>query len=1084
MHSSKFQVVLMDSRLKEVLIMTHTLFPLTLTQNDIYLDQLRHNHNPLYNVGGYLRFGEIDVARLAAAHRRLVSEHEIFGLRVVANQDGVFQRINNTRTTSLTIKDFSKEKYPVEAADAWQTSLFETPFEIADAELFRAFFVKISEDHHRYLGLAHHVMMDGWGFSNWAKLLCQLYNNGFSTPDTGSAWQEIALDDERYIASEKYLSDKDYWIGHVKKIAPLLFSPRYRSAFNGALKVPSRRRIIEIPRAEFNELKALADNAHVAISHYFLAMLAVYFANTSGQESLVFGLPFHNRRRHSQKQMLGVFTSISPLCIDMSKREYTFDELAQRISRQQKANLRHQRYPLGHIVRDSAELCAHRSLYDVGFNYLKLSGNLSFAGHDGGLVYLSHNHEATPLMVTLCEYGDSGPVQLQLDYNLAYLNDIDISFLADRFSFLLGSICAASHTRVVDLEILPEHEVQRLLEGFGDGPLDDVSNGCIHHLFEEQVARTPNAIAVTAGAEVLTYGELNRKANLIAHHLIRLGIKPESLVGICMKRTMDVLVGVLGILKAGGAYVPLDPSHPPERIRSILEDGGIQVVLTHRHVAEFNTLPVPRLVLIEELLNDASLESSNPDSGRHGLTASNLAYVIYTSGSTGKPKGVEICHSNAVALLDWVRTTYTPEELGKVLASTSLNFDLSVFEMFAPLSVGGQCVVVKDALDLLVERVEVSLINTVPSAIKVLIEQDAIPANVRVINLAGEPLPMHVVNDLLSAHKCEKVFNLYGPSEDTTYSTYALFTEVLTDTPGIGRAIAGTRLYILTPSGTLTPTGAIGELHIAGDGLARGYLNNPDLTAEKFVNNSLSAIEGERWYRTGDLVRYGARGVLEYVGRADDQVKIRGFRVELGEIQRQLEQLDEVKTAVVLLRECSSSDKYLAAYVERKQKTAEADRNLSDEIWADGLQRALRTNLPGYMVPASISVLDEMPLTPNGKIDKKQLLALPEVTSRHEYVAPQTTTEIKVVDLWANLLGVDRKEVGTTTSLFDLGGHSLLLVRLANDIRMKLGVSLSMRALFEVINLKDLAERIDTEITLQLIEEKMNNLAVVSEGFL
>ncbi|HKP37626.1 MAG TPA: phosphopantetheine-binding protein, partial [Pyrinomonadaceae bacterium] len=262
------------------------------------------------------------------------------------------------------------------------------------------------------------------------------------------------------------------------------------------------------------------------------------------------------------------------------------------------------------------------------------------------------------------------------------------------------------------------------------------------------------------------------------------------------------------------------------------------------------------------------------------------------------------------------------------------------------------------------------------------------------------------------------------------------------------------------------------------------YLNKPDLTAEKFINNSLSLIEGERWYRTGDLVRYGAHGVLEYVGRADDQVKIRGFRVELGEIQRQLEQLDEVKTAIVLARERSSSDRYLAAYVERKQQTTEADRALSDQTWADGLQRALRTILPGYMIPASISVLDEMPLTPNGKIDKKALLALPEVISRHECVAPRTSTEIRVVNLWADLLGVDRKQVGTTTSLFDLGGHSLLLVRLANDIRMKLGVTLSVRALFEVINLRDLAGRIDTEIKLQHIEEKMNGLAIVSEGFL
>jgi amino acid adenylation domain-containing protein len=1074
-----------DAREREAVIIANLLFPLTLAQNDICLDQLRHSRSPLYNVGGYIRLGEIDLVKLADAHRRLVSESDVFGLRIKFTRDGIFQTICHTRTTSLTVRDFSSEETPAEAADEWQASLFETSIDIADAELFRAYVVKLADDHYRYVGLAHHVMMDGWGFSNWAKLLCQIYNDPFCTVDAGIAWREIALDDEKYVASEKYITDKSYWAGHVKRIAPSLFIPRHRLAFTGAEKIPSRRRIVELSRADLYELRSLAECVGAGVSHYFLAMLAVYFANSSGQDRLVFGLPFHNRRGRQQKQMLGVFTSVSPLRIDMGRSDRTFGELVQDIYRQQKMNLRHQRYPLGHIIRDLAEPGAHRSLYDVGFNYLKLSGDLSFAGNDAALVYLSHNHEATPLMVTLCEYGEFGPVQLQLDYNLAYFDDTDISLLADRLSFLLRSLRGDFDTRVADLEVLPEDEVRRLLEGFGDGPLHVVSNVCIHHLFEEQVKRTPDAIAIASGEGFLTYGELNRRANHLAHRLISLGVKPESPVGICMERTADLLVGVLGILKSGGAYVPLDKSHPPQRIRVVLEDGGVQFALTQAHLARYITLPTVHLVLVDEILKDDHQESDNLDSVALGLAPSNLAYVIYTSGSTGKPKGVQICHSNAAAFLDWVRTVYTPEELGKVLASTSLSFDLSVFELFAPLTVGGQCVVVRDALDLFDGPVDVSLINTVPSAMKVLIEQNAVPTGVRIVNLAGEPLPMHLVNDLLSAHKCEKVFNLYGPSEDTTYTTYALFDDVITDAPDIGRAIAGTRLYILSPEGRLTPAGAIGELYISGSGVARGYMNSPHLTAERFICNPFATIEGDRLYRTGDLVRYGSGGALEYLGRADDQVKIRGFRIELGEIQRQLEQLDGVKTAVVLARERSSSDRYLAAYVERKQETTGGNTPLSDETWADDLQRVLRTQLPEFMVPTSITVLDEMPLNTNGKVDKKVLLKLHgEPISRHQYVAPKTRTENKLVDLWAGFLGVDRNKIGVTSSLFDLGGHSLLLVRLANDIRVELGVRLSMRALFDVISIRDLAGIIDTEISLQLIEEKMNSSAIVSEGYL
>jgi amino acid adenylation domain-containing protein len=1056
-------------------------FPLTLTQNDIYLDQLRHSGSPLYNVGGYIRLGALDAARLAEAHRRLVSEQDVFGLRVSLTKDGVFQSISPDRTASLPTLDFSREEDPAAAADVWQTSLFETAFDVTDAEMFCAYLLKLADDHYRYLGRAHHLMMDGWGFSNWAKLLCRLYNDPAADASAALPWREIALDDQRYVVSEKYTSDGAYWAGHLRSAAPSLLGPRHIGAFHGAAKIPSRRRIIELSRAEFDELKILAEQLGAGVSHYFLAMLAAYFAHTSGQDKLVFGLPFHNRRGRLQKQMLGVFTSVSPLGLDLDGSGCTFGELVQNIGRQQKANFRHQRYPLGHIVRDLADLGARRTLYDVGFNYLRLEEDLSFEGERAGLVYLSHNHEATPLMFTVCEHGEFGPVQLQLDYNLAYLNDADISLLADRLSFLLSSLPTAPDTPVADLQILPESEVRRLLEGFGDAPLRDTSDACIHQLFEEQVRRTPDAAAVTCGDESLTYEELNMRANRVAHHLIGLGVGPESPVGLCMRRTADVLVGILGIMKAGGAYVPLDSSHPPQRIRTILEDAGVRLVLTHRHLHGFDGLPADFALPIDEMQRDASRESGDPDPAALGLTPSNMAYVIYTSGSTGKPKGVQICHFNTVALLDWVRAVYTPEELDRVLFSTSLNFDLSVFEMFAPLCVGGRCVVVNDALDLLDHDVDVSLINTVPSAIKVLIEQDAIPEDVSVINLAGEPLPMSIVNDLLSARKCEKVYNLYGPSEDTTYSTYALFTETLTEAPGIGRAISGTRLYVLSPAGKLTPTGSVGELYIAGSGLARGYLNSPELTAEKFVNSPLSEVPGERWYRTGDLVRYRADGMLEYVGRADTQVKVRGFRVELGEIQKQLEQLEGVKTAVVLVRERGSSDKYLAAYVERRQNEA----GLSDQEWADGLPGALRTSLPDYMIPASITVLGEMPLTPNGKIDKKALLALGGEAARpRQYVAPKTSTEIKLAEMWARLLGLGPEEVGTTTSLYDLGGHSLLLVRLANDIQAELGVKLSVRSLFDVVHLGDLARRIDAELRLQLVEQKMNSASVVSEGYL
>lgn len=1060
--------------------MTNALFPLTLTQGDIYLDQLRHSDSPLYNVGGYIRCRAIDVARMVAAHRKLVCAHDVFGIRIVMTDQGIRQQISPDRNTELPMLDWSKEADPTLAADNWQISLFETPFTINDSELFAAYLLKLGDDEYRYFGVAHHVIMDGWGFSNWARLLCRLYGDSEATSELHISWREITLDDEEYIASSRYTADKEYWASILNSSPPSpLFSPRYQHKFADPTKVPGGRRIVEVSRDELAVIQSLATEAEAGVAHYLLAMLAVYFSRAFGQKKLIFGLPFHNRKDHARKRMTGVFTSVSPLCVEVSC-ENTFAELVRSIYRQQRTVFRHQRYPLGHILRDLATLGDQRNLYDVAFNYLKLGSALPFDGKECELVYLSHNHEATPLLVTLCEYGDHGPVHLQLDYNQAFIDDLDISLLAGRFGFLLQSLRTAFSARIADIEILPESEVQELLQGYGDISPQAVSPLCLHQLFEQQANLTPEAMAVSAGKESLTYSELNRRANRIAHRLIQEGIGPEKLVGIYLERNAYLLAALLGVLKAGGAYVPLDRAYPVERVRMIVENSDLQVVLVNLGFsAAFNTNI--RLLPLEQISEEQIEAHEQPPSVE--IAGSNLAYVIHTSGSTGMPKGVQVCHANAVALLEWAKTIYTHNELGKVLFSTSLSFDISMFEIFAPLCVGGQCVMVNNVLELLEREFDLTLLNTVPSAMKVLIEQNAVPRGVSVVNLAGEPLPMKVVNHLLGGGKCKRVFNLYGPSEDTTYSTYSMFDRVIEDAPDIGRAISGTRAYILSADGQLVPKGSIGELHIAGSGVARGYLNRPDLTAEMFIPNMFSNFEGERLYRTGDLVRYGRGGILEFLGRVDDQVKIRGFRIEPGEIQHRLEQIDGVQAAVVLVHESATSDKHLVAYVERKPEMI-AGTELSDALWKDSLLRELRHSLPDYMIPL-ICVVEAMPVMPNGKIDRKALLALnSQIASSRTRVPPATETEIKLTRIWATILGIDSSQVGVTDSLFDHGGHSLLLVKFANEIRAELGVNSSLRMLFGTHDLRGLAEKIDVDAKLHSIEEKLSHAAIVSEGYL
>ena len=459
--------------------------------------------------------------------------------------------------------------------------------------------------------------------------------------------------------------------------------------------------------------------------------------------------------------------------------------------------------------------------------------------------------------------------------------------------------------------------------------------------------------------------------------------------------------------------------------------------------------------------------------------AGQLAYVIYTSGSTGQPKGVLIEHRNTMAMLQWAREAYSDAELRSVLASTSLNFDLSVYELMLPLCFGFRCVVVRNALSLSEHAVDVSLINTVPSAMKALLDAAAVPASVRVINLAGEALTAQQVNQLLAQLEGVAVCNLYGPSEDTTYSTYARFTERLTTVPSIGRVIANSQSYVLGSGGELLPVGAVGELYLGGAGLARGYLNRPELTAERFVANPYyvagSPNSSERLYRTGDLVRYRADGALEFIGRIDDQVKVRGFRIELGEIEHRLNDHIGVQSSLVMAYKNAVGEQQLVAYVQGP---------LTDETsWGAELQAWLRQTLPEHMVPAVLIEVQEWPLNANGKVDRK---ALPAVTVQASggYQAPAGATEQLLAGIWSEVLGIPLAHISATASFFELGGHSLYLLKLTNAVAVEFQAELSLRELYDTPSLAALSELIDRKRAQQYLAAAKANTAVISSGTL
>ncbi len=546
----------------------------------------------------------------------------------------------------------------------------------------------------------------------------------------------------------------------------------------------------------------------------------------------------------------------------------------------------------------------------------------------------------------------------------------------------------------------------------------------MHELFEAQVEQTPNAIAVVDEKQHLSYAELNARANQLAHHLRKLGVTPETLVGICMQRSIDIAIGLLGILKAGGAYVPFDPTYPKERLSFMLEDTKTPVIVTEQGLVDTMPDHDAQVICLDSDWPKISNESDENPATK--LAAENVAYLIYTSGSTGKPKGVAIEHRSAVALISWARGIFSQEELSGVLASTSICFDLSVFELFVPLSCGGKVLLADDVLQLLnlAAANEVKLINTVPSAIAELMRLDGLPKNVQTVNLAGEPLPCSLVDKIYEQPQIKRVFDLYGPSEDTTYSTYALRVP---DGPAtIGRPVANTRVYLLDSSLQPVPMGVPGEVYIGGAGLARGYLYRPEMTAERFIPNPFVCEAGSRLYKTGDLARYLPDGQLEYLGRVDHQVKVRGFRIELGEIETVLRQHDAVQEALVIVREDVPGEKLLVAYFvphSNSEAWSASDRLINQ------LRSFLKEKLPKYMVPSTLVMLDALPLTSNGKVDRK---ALPIPTTERpvlvtDYAKPQSELEQTIAGIWQDVLKLER--VGVHDNFFDLGGHSLLLTR-------------------------------------------------------
>jgi len=790
-----------------------------------------------------------------------------------------------------------------------------------------------------------------------------------------------------------------------------------------------------------------------------LAGFQVLLARYSGQTDIVVGTPIANRTRKEVEGLIGPFINTLVLRVDLSNNP-DVRELLANVKRLTLEAYLHQDLPFDKLVEvlNPQRSLSHHPLFEVLFALHNVpSQPVTLPGVQVRLVNVETHVAHFDLMLNF--YEDSDGLLGDIEYDQDLFEPETIERLSRHYQQLLTAMTSHPQMRALTLPLLTETELTQL-QVWNATEKEYPYASCLPEVFEQQVERTAEAVALVFEGQHLTYDELNARANQLAGYLHQLGVRQETLVGLCLDRSIAQVVGMLGILKAGGAYVPLDPSYPQERIAFMLQDAQIHVLLTQAHLqARFSGLDVVVLCLDRDWLTSAQ---QNYEAPPQDMGAASLAYVIYTSGSTGVPKGVQVQQGSVLRLVcdvDYVRL----DERQHLLQMAPVSFDAATFELWAPLLHGGRCVLFAgelpsiEAIKEVLHREQVSTLWLTASLFNVVIDEapEAL-AGLQQLLIGGEALSVPHVRRGLELLPGVQIINGYGPTENTTFSCCEPITSpVPADIRSIpiGRPIANTQAYVLDALRQPVPVGVIGELYLGGAGLARGYLQRPELTAERFVPHPWAGEPGERLYRTGDLVRWLPDGRLEFVGRCDGQVKLRGFRIELEEIEAALLKHEAVREAVVLLQEDAEHDKRLVAYIVPRSEKQAPD--------AAELRHWLSEQLPDYMLPATFMLLDCLPLTPNGKLDYH---ALPTPQSRAAsvqagYVSPGTELEKQLVAIWAGVLKLDR--VGIHDNFFELGGHSLLATQIISRVRASFQIALPLRSLFQAPTIAALAQEIE-----------------------
>ncbi|HEX7737139.1 MAG TPA: amino acid adenylation domain-containing protein, partial [Ktedonobacteraceae bacterium] len=1018
-------------------------FPLSFAQQRLWFLDQWEPESPLYNIPLAIRLtGSLDVCSLEQALGTLMQRHESLRTTFLTRDAQPVQVISPSLPLALPLVNLEGISEVERAASVHHLAGEEAhrPFALSQGPLLRVRLLRLSTREHTLLVTIHHILADGWSLGIFVRELAVLYAafaTGQPSPlgNLSLQYMDYALWQREWLQGELLEEHLAYWKRQLKDAPPALDLPTdhpypARQTFHGS------RSAFRLPQSLAEALKRLSSQREATLFMTLLAAWQILLFRQSGREDILVGTPIANRTRRELEPIMGCFVNTLVLRGNLAG-DPSFLEFLGRVRETTLDAYAHQDLPFERLVSELAleRETSRNPLFQVMFTLQStvvrelISANLVF-----GFGPTNPEVVVADLALSLWE-GEDG-ISGSCEYNTDLFEEATIKRLIQHFQVLLGSIVADPEKRVSALPILTATDQQQLLVAW-NATSQPLSPACFHQLFEEQARRSPCAIAVVAEEGMLSYEELNERANQLARYLQTLGVGPDVMVGLCLERSLNLMVGLLAILKAGGAYLSLDPTYPAERLAFMLRDARTRVLLTREHL---RPLFPPEAAQARTVL---CLETAREEIGAQAvlnprclILPQHLAYVIYTSGSTGAPKGAMITHEGLVNYLMWATKHYEVAESSGTLVHSSLSFDLTVTSLFTPLLVGRRVVLLSEGYGVeklgaaLVEEQTGSLVKVTPAHLgnlRSLFPVEQIARSVRTLIIGGEALETGQVAFWQKVAPHMRIYNEYGPTE-TTVGCSVYEVSVRNREQGsvpIGKPIANTSLYILDARARLVPIGVVGELYIGGAGLGRGYLGRSDLTAEGFIPHPFSQEPGARLYRTGDLARYLPDSSIEFLGRADEQIKLRGYRIEPGEIESMLQQHPAIREAVVLARSGQADEKRLVAYLVIAQKT----------MRLDDIRAWLEARLPHYMLPSDLVLLQRLPLTRNGKIDRRELIMLELQRHGEEgaMVAPRGPLEELVAETWGQVLG--RERVSIHENFFALGGHSLLATQAVARLR-------------------------------------------------